>query len=162
MKEKLEKFFTERSIDLPQTDIFNSETVIAVPSAFKYWAENGSFHICDWCKSVIAVKMPYNIMKRPKTSIRNKCKCRKERYEVPQHADIPKQLLNLSPECIHALRPFEIDCGIYQRQSHSYRVTTAMTQLKTSDKPERIKKLPHSLVPYEFFNIQLFSLRSPA
>lgn len=122
-----EKVFTEHTFDLQRTDIFNLETVIAVSSALKYWAENGSFYICDSCKSVVAVKMPYNFMKRPKTSIRNKCKCRKGRYEVPRHADIPNQLLNLSAECIRALRPFEIDCGIYQRQSHGYRVKTATT-----------------------------------
>ena len=130
-----EKFFTERTFDPPRTDIFNSETVTAVSSALKYWAEYGSFYICDRCESVVAVNMPYNFMKRPKTSIRNKCKCRKGRYEVPRYAHIPKQLLNLSAECIHALRPFEIDCGIYERQRHGYRVKTAMTLLKPSDKP---------------------------
>ena len=139
-----EKFFNVYSIIPAETDIFGSETVTAVSSALKYWAENASFYICDQCKSVVPVKMPYNFIKRPQISERNKCRCTKACYQVPRLGDIPKQLLNLSPECIRALRPFEIDSGVYERKNHEYRVKTGVTQLRPSEKSvlQKISNLP--------------------
>ena len=142
-----EKFFNVYSITPAKTDIFGSETVTAVSSALKYWAENTSSYICDKCKSVVPVKMPYNFIRRPQISQRNKCRCTKASYQVPRLADIPKQLLNLSAECIRALRPFEIDCGIYERKSHEYRVKTGVTQLRPLEKPvlQKISDLPDKI-----------------
>ena len=67
-----------------------------------------------------------------------------QRYIVPRFKDIPQELLNLSPQCVHALRPFHIDCGFYKRQAHGYRVKTGMTKLSPSDKSveEKIRDLP--------------------
>ena len=105
-----EKFFNVYSITPAETDIFGSETVTAVSSALKYWAENASFYICQQCQSVVPVKMPYNFIERPQISLRNKCRCTKARYQVPRLPDIPKQLLSLSAECIRqkTCYPFRI------------------------------------------------------
>ena len=130
------------------TVLFLQKHIFLVPRlsllSLKYWAENTSFYTCDQCKSVVPVKMPYNFIKRPQISERNKCRCTKARYQVPRLGDIPKQLLNLSPECIRALRPFEIDCGVYETKSHGYRVKTGVTQLRLSEKSvlQKISDLP--------------------
>jgi hypothetical protein len=60
--------------------------------------------------------------------------------------EIPTAVLNLSAQCIRALRPFDIDCGAYKRQTHGYRVKTGMLQLHVSQKSvlNKIRDLPDS------------------
>ena len=70
----------------------------------------------------------------PKPSSKTKCQCLSSRYHVPRFNEIPPALLNLSAECISALRPFDLDCGTYKRQKHGYRVKTGMIQLHVSPK----------------------------
>ena len=73
-------------------------------------------------KSVILpVKMPYNFCNRPNPSQRNKCVCSSRRHHVPRYAEIPSELLDLSTQCIFALRTFHLDCGMYSRKKHGYR-----------------------------------------
>ena len=90
--------------------------------------------------------MRYNFLKMPKPSHRNKCECLSLRYHVPRFSDIPPALLNLSQECISALRPFHLDCGVYKRQKHGYRVKTGVIQLHVSPKSvsSKIRELPDS------------------
>ena len=76
--------------------------------------------------------MPYNFSKKPTVSTRTKCQCVTEQYIVPTMKDIPEELQNLSTQCINALRPFDIDCGVYKRQAHGYRLKTAMINVFTS------------------------------
>lgn len=138
------KFFMERKFISPQTDVVGSDAITSISSAWQYWAENGSFYVCQHCNSIVSVKLPYNFTKRPNPNKRTKCQCLKQRYFVPRMHDIPHQLLHLSKECVHALRPFHLYCGNYKRQQHGYRVKTGMIELSPSQKPilEKIRDLP--------------------
>ena len=100
-----QKFFTHWQIELPHTDALGSDAITAISSGLNHWAEHGSFYICNQCNSVLTVKMPYNFLKNPTVSKRTKCQCITKRY-------IQEQLLNISTECLNALQPFYIDCGI--------------------------------------------------
>ena len=139
------KFFTHWQIELPRTDALGSDAITAISSGVNHWAEHGSFYICNQCNSVLTIKMPYIFLKNPTVSKRTKCQCITKRYIVPRIKDILGQLLNLSTECLNALRPFYIDCRHYKRQAHGYRVKTGMVQLFPSPKPvvEKIRNLPN-------------------
>ena len=139
-----ENFLRDCPIESPRTDLFGSDAITSISSALRYWAEHGSFYVCDSCNSIVAIKMPHNFLNRPKPSRRTKCHCLNKRYHVPRFHEIPKQLLNLSRQSIIALRPFELDCGAYQRQRHGYRLKTGMTQLYVSEKSvlDKIRELP--------------------
>lgn len=136
-------FFTQYKFDAPRTDVVGSDAITCISSALQYWAEYGSFYTCENCHSIVSVKMPYNFVKRPTVSKKTKCQCVKQRYIVPRINDFPYQLLHLSKECIHALRPFDIHCGNYKREKHGYRVKTTMIDLWPSTKPilEKIRDL---------------------
>lgn len=88
--------------------------------------------------------MPYNILSKPNVSKRTKCQCLTKRYIVPAIDNIPKELLNLSIQCVNALRPFHINCGVYKRQAHGYRVKTGMMELFPSPTSvaDKIRNLP--------------------
>lgn len=63
---------------------------------------------------------------RKPTVVKSRCSaCRSGAY-VPQPGDVPLPLRNLKPEVLKALRPFEIDTGMYQRAQYGYRVHMAM------------------------------------
>eukprot|EP00973_Karenia_brevis_P017781 2442503-Karenia_brevis.AAC.1 len=56
---------------------------------------------------------------RPKATITEKqcTACRHKEY-VPQPGHIPESLRNLKPSIIQALRPLDIDTGVYERAQH--------------------------------------------
>ena len=61
--------------------------------------------------------------------------CSTNRYVVPCFNSIPEPLRQLTKENIRTLRPFDLDRGVYERQSHGYRVKTAMIALRTCNIP---------------------------
>ena len=63
---------------------------------------------------------------------------------VPQVADVPKPLRSLTPACVKALQPLELDCGPYQRPPHGYRVHTALARLAWAQQSveEKLAALP--------------------
>ena len=139
-----EKFFSNWLVEPPASDAFGSDAITAISSGLSYWAEHGSFYTCNNCNSIVQVKMPYNFLKKPTVSKRTKCQFVTEPYIVPTMKDIPEELQNLSTQCINALRPFDIDCGVYKRQAHGYRLKTAMINVFPSKKPvgDKIRDLP--------------------
>ena len=139
-----EKFLDQWQIELPQSDVVGSDAITAISSGISHWAEHASFYVCSQCNSILPVKMPYNFLRKPIVSKRTKCQCLTERYIVPAIDNIPKELLNLSIHCVNALRPFHINCGVYKRQAHGYRVKTGMMELFPSPTSvaDKIRNLP--------------------
>ena len=138
-----DSFFSERPYNNDfSVNICGRNALSETSDALKFWAEENSFYICDNCNSVVTVNLPYNFKKKLKPREKNKCNCRSTRYLVPRYNCIPNILLNLSIENIKTLRPFDIDCGFYSRQSHGYRVKTGMITLKLSTSVnEKIRSL---------------------
>ena len=54
------------------------------------------------------------------------CAAGKYQEYVPQPKHIPVALQRLRPRVLAALRPLDVDAGVYQRAPHGYRVHTAM------------------------------------
>ena len=51
---------------------------------------------------------------------------------VPHVTDIPDALKNLTKADILALRPFQLDCGVYERHPSCYRLKKGMIKLVVS------------------------------
>ena len=128
-QEEKEAFLLTWPIEPPNVDALGHNSITKTTSALLQWCQNGSFYICNKCNSVNPVNMPQNFMKQPNPSRKSKCKCLNERYHVPRANEIPEPLLNLSKENIKCLRPFDLDCGVYNRHSHGYRTKTGMINL---------------------------------
>ena len=60
------------------------------------------------------------------------CHCTTERYIVSRITDIPPTLKNLTKADILALRPFDLDCGLYDRHPTGYRLKKGMIKLVVS------------------------------
>ena len=71
------------------------------------------------------------------------CGLCKRKEKVPQPEDVPEELQQLPKEVIEALRPLDIDCGVFERAPQGYRVHTTMIRFAWSaeDVEEKIRKL---------------------
>lgn len=135
-----EKFFEDRSLFASG----NSNICNVLDSAFSIenWAKHCSFYTCSVCNSIVFVQMPHNFAQK-KVSERTKCHCHTRRYIVSQINQIPIVFQNLSIQNVITLRPFDLDCGVYKRKQHGYRVKTGIIKLTVSPNSvmQRIRQL---------------------
>ena len=138
-KQEQECFFQHWTIQSSPCDMFGNNAISKACSALIFW--------CDKCNSVVPVTMPYDFMNQPNPSKRNKCKCIAQRYHIPGLHEIPEPLLGLSTDNIIMLRPFDLDCGVYQRHAHGYKTKTAMLRLHVSPTSviEKIRNLTNAI-----------------
>ena len=102
--------------------------------AFNFWCKNSSIN-CVKRNSIVYQILPPNFMeKNPVKSTRDRV-CSSNCYVVPGFNSIPEALRQLTKENIRALRPFDLDCGVYERESHGYCVKTVMIALKACNIP---------------------------
>jgi ASC-1-like (ASCH) protein len=98
------------------------------------WCKLGSWQMCSKCGSVVPKKLlPIDFHKVAPLTIKECALC-KRGDRVPQLEDIPVKLRALKPAIITALRPLDIDAGVYERAKHGYRVHTTMMTFAWSEK----------------------------
>ena len=98
-----EKFSNQWQVQLPRKEFVGSDANTAISSEISYWAEHASVYVCSQCNSILPAKMPYNFTSKPIVSKRTKCQCLSKHYIAPAIDNIPKELLNLSIQCVNAL-----------------------------------------------------------
>ena len=96
--------------------------------SFNFWCKNSSIN-CAKCNSIVYQKLPPNFMKKIPVKSTRDCVCCSNRYVVPHFNSIPEPLRQLTKEDVWTLRPFDLDCGVYERESHGYGVKTGMIAL---------------------------------
>ena len=111
------------------------------------WCKQGSWGICSQCHSLEPRHLKEIDLRRVAGPSILRCRwCAKDGpASVPTVKDVPRPLRGLTSEIILALRPFEMDCGPYERPPHGYRVHTALLRLLWSAESveEKIAALPH-------------------
>ena len=106
--------------------------------SFEQWATYGSWAMCKKCHTL--EKRPFLPADVTRPKIRKawieKCKhCRKGiGYAATQWEDIPVPLRNLPEEVLHALRPMDVDIGVYRRGNFGYREHTDMIRFRWKPK----------------------------
>ena len=95
------------------------------------WCKQGAWGICERCHSLEPRHLKEVDTRRVAGPAVPHCRwCRRDDpASVPTVDSVPRQLRGLTAEAVEALRPFEIDCGPYQRPLHGYRVHTALIRL---------------------------------
>ncbi|CAE7357076.1 pif1, partial [Symbiodinium sp. CCMP2592] len=99
------------------------------------WCKQGAWAICERCFSLEPRHLKEVDTRRVADPAVPNCRwCRRDGVEsVPTVDRVPRQLRGLCHDVVAALRPFDIDCGPYQRPPHGYRVHTALLRLLWSD-----------------------------
>ena len=95
------------------------------------WCKLGAWGICERCRSLEPRHLKEVDTRRVAApAVPHYRWCRRDGpASVPTVDSVPRQLRGLTVEAVEALRPFEIDCGPYQRPLHGYRVHTALIRL---------------------------------
>lgn len=116
-------------------DVEPNDTGLPAPSIseraknMELWCKHGSWAICETCASLQPQPLQPMDLRRvaaKPTITAKKCTACKHGEYVPQPADVPEPLRSLKPRIIEALRPLEIDAGIYQRAPYGYRIHSSM------------------------------------
>ena len=95
-----------------------------------FWIKYLSWTYCDTCHLLKKQLLPHNFQKRPVTKP-HPCICKLNKYVIPDWENIPLALSFLEMEDFVVLRPFDIDCGTYERMKHGYRVKRGAFKLTT-------------------------------
>ncbi|CAE7293352.1 unnamed protein product, partial [Symbiodinium sp. CCMP2456] len=95
------------------------------------WCKQGAWAVCERCYSLEPRHLKEVDTRRVAGPAVPHCRwCRRDGpASVPTVGCVPRQLRGLTAEAVEALRPFEIDCGPYQRPVDGYRVHTALIRL---------------------------------
>ena len=118
-----------------------------VAAMLEQWCKVGSWAVCKACHSLEPRHLKEIDARRTASPLVDTCKwCAGAQGVdgVPQVADVPKPLRSLTPACVKALQPLELDCGPYQRPPHGYRVHTALARLAWAQQSveEKLAALP--------------------
>ena len=108
------------------------------------WCKQGSWVICEKCHSLRPRPLqPMDLKRVAQPTIKKCLLCKKKEY-VPQPNDVPEQLRDLGSNVLKALRPLDIDVGVYERAQQGYRVHSSMVRFAWPDKDvqEKIRLLP--------------------
>ena len=110
------------------------------------WCKHGSLSICTQCHSAQARRLETSDLRRTAPALMSPkvCAAGKHQEYVPQPEDIPIALQRLRPRVLAALRPLDVDAGVYQREPHGYRVHTAMIRFSWASTcvDDKIQALP--------------------
>ncbi|CAE7349184.1 pif1, partial [Symbiodinium sp. CCMP2592] len=126
----------ERVRDVADNDTGLPRAAITpLASMLENWCKQGAWAICDRCFSLEPRHLKEVDTRRVADPAVPNCRwCRRDGVEsVPTVDRVPRQLRGLCNDVVAALRPFDIDCGPYQRPPHGYRVHTALLRLLWSD-----------------------------
>ena len=90
------------------------------------------------------------------------CHCTSQGYIVPHVVDIPHALNNLTRTGILALRPFDLDCGVYERHPTGYRLKKGMIKLVVSglSVEEKIQSIADDVARVRCTNAYAFLMNS--
>ena len=97
-----------------------------------FWIRYLSWSYCEDCHLLQRQIMPFNFANRPKPK-RHSCRCKDKKYVIPDCDSVPLALCNLTMNDIWILRPFDVDCGIYRRMQHGYRVKDGAFKIRPSE-----------------------------
>eukprot|EP00971_Amphidinium_carterae_P330487 6463555-Amphidinium_carterae.1 len=101
---------------------------------FENWATTNSWFMCASCQRMEPRPLEPIVFRNPDRTLPGTKKCKYCNtgvgYPCPHPEDVPIHLHSMTPEVLHALRPFEIDCGLYKRASDGYRIHTDVTRLR--------------------------------
>eukprot|EP00913_Durusdinium_trenchii_P012784 g12002.t1 len=117
----------------PIADLASNDCGLPAPTdptarMVEQWCKQGSWAMCDQCHSLQPRALqPMDLKRAAKPTISAKVctACRHGEY-VPQLEDVPVPLRGLSAEVVSALRPLDIDTGVYQRAQYGYRIHSSM------------------------------------
>ena len=134
---------------MPTSDIAENDSGLPAASrserAFQaeQWCKHGSWQICSTCHSLLPRPFRPVDLKHGAQPTVKECRLCKRKEKVPQPEDVPEELQQLPKEVIEALRPLDIDCGVFERAPQGYRVHTTMIRFAWSaeDVEEKIRKL---------------------
>ena len=134
---------------LPPADVAFNDTSLPAASRTdraaraEQWCQQGSWQICQTCHSLRPRPFRPVDLKHPTQPFVKACGlCRKK--EAPQQPkDVPAPLQQLPKQVIDALRPIDIDTGVYERVPQGYRVHGSMIRFAWSadDVETKIGKL---------------------
>ena len=127
----------------------SSGWMTSLGQAFEDWALKKSWTVCRQCSRVEKAPFyPSRVVKKPRWRgpYVPRCKFCKSGvgYPTVQPDDVPEPLRGLSLAIVEALRPLEIDSGIYQRASDGYRVHSDVTRFRWQEEAVdvRVRRLP--------------------
>ena len=91
--------------------------------------------VCRTCSSMVPRAMePMDLKRVHEPSCKQCVACKKENH-VPQPDQIPEVLRRLKPCMLHALRPLDIDTGVFQRAKYGYRIHSSMVRFAWAPRP---------------------------
>ena len=137
-------------LPLPASDIAENDTGLPAPTIsdrarfVELWCKHGSWVICDTCGALRPRPLQPVDLRRVAPPTVPKCAyCRRGEY-VPQPGDVPAPLRHLGHTSVSALRPLEIDTGVYERAQYGYRVHKGMVSFAWAkdDVVDKIAALP--------------------
>ena len=104
----------------------------------------GSWAICTKCNSLEPRHLKEVDTRRVAAPLVASCRWCQGEAAVPQPGDVPRALRRLTPDALAALRPLVLDCGVYERPLHGYRVHSALARLSWSEEAvsDKIQQLP--------------------
>ena len=136
-------------LPLPASDATNNDTGMPSPTtsaraqSVELWCKHGSWVSCETCGSLRPRPLQPNDLRRLAQPTVPRCvHCTRKHY-VPQLGDVPMALQGLGHRSLSALRPLEIDTGVYERAQYGYRVHTGMVSFAwaTHDVVDKINAL---------------------
>eukprot|EP00971_Amphidinium_carterae_P072140 1426967-Amphidinium_carterae.2 len=115
-------------------DVEQEDWRTPLAKGFENWATTNSWFMCASCQRMEPRPLEPVDIRNPDRKLPGTKKCKYCNtgvgYPCPHPDDVPMALQGMSAEVLHALRPFEIDCGPYSRASDGYRIHTDVTRLR--------------------------------
>ena len=130
-QQELHNFTEQWQIQPESTNTCGRNCINAISDALIFWCKNCSKR-CHNCNVMIYNKLMPTFMNMTQWKNKQPCHCTTKRYIVPRITDIPPVLKNLTKADVLALRPFDLDCGIYERHPTGYRLKKGMIKLLVS------------------------------
>ena len=130
---------------LPPADIAANDTSLPAASRTErasraeQWCKQGSWQICQTCHSLRPRPFRPVDLKHSTQPLVKACGLCKKKEAPQQPDDIPGPLQQLPKQVIEALRPLDIDTGVYERVPQGYRVHSSMIRFAWSDKDVETK-----------------------
>ena len=134
---------------LPPADMAANDTSLPAASrteraaAAEQWCKQGSWQMCQTCHSRCPRPFRPVDLKHSSQPFVKACGLCKKKEAPQQPHDVPGPLQQLPKEVIEALRPLDIDSGLYERVPQGYRVHSSMIRFAWSaeDVETKIRKL---------------------
>ena len=134
---------------LPPADIAINDTSLPAASRTERaaraeeWCKHGSWQICQTCHGLCPRPFRPVDLKHSSQPLVKACGLCKKKDAPPQPGDVPGPLQQLPKQVIEALRPLDIDTGVYERVPQGYRVHSSMIRFawSTEDVETKISKL---------------------